>query len=191
MRVRTFLSAGLAFLLLQLAAGAQNPPKSTGNKDADVGAAEREIRQFYDAYAEDLRQHRREAIADRYDRRGYFSMGNGGKQFVLFDDNRKRYMTGWTGPKSFAWKDLSIEVLSPMSATVIGLFDWQGASGSKATLSYTGVLTKESGQWRIRVEDESSDPRGYSTQTISGSRNTAGIWKYSLTAQPEIGRAHV
>jgi hypothetical protein len=70
----------LFLLLLQTAADAQTP---AGQKA--VGAVERELRQFYDSYAEDLRQHRLEGIANRYDSRGVFSMGNGNKRFVTFE----------------------------------------------------------------------------------------------------------
>src|SRR5688500_5661333 len=115
----------LVSLLLSLLAIAGDAQKPSPKNASDLSATEQEIRQFYDAYADDLRQHRREAIAERYDRRGYFRMGNGSKQLVQFDENKNRYLTRWTGPKTFAWKDLSIEVLSPTSATVVGLFDWQ------------------------------------------------------------------
>ena len=87
------------------------------------------------------------------------------------------------GPKNFEWKDLSFDVLSPSSAAVVGLFDWQHPSGDKATYSYTAVLTKQSGQWRIRVEDESFNSSGLSSKAISGNR-TSGPYKYSFTAQP-------
>lgn len=145
---------------------------------------EREVKEFYDSYADDLRQHRTEAIANRYDTRGYFSLGNGNKRLVPFDENKKRYMTQWTGPKSFEWKDLSFEILSPNSAVVVGLFDWTGTSGVKDTLSYTAVLTKQSGQWKIRVEDESFNSTGFSTKVITGDRSTPGPYKFTITGQP-------
>ena len=154
--------------------GTQSPPAS----------AERELKAFYDDYADDLIKGRGEAIANRYDARGYYSLGNGSKRLISFDDAKKRYTTGWTGPKSFAWKDMSFELLSPASATVTGLFDWERPSGEKLTLSYSGVLTKRSGQWRIRVEDESFNSVGYTTKLISGDWNKPGPFKYSLTAQP-------
>lgn len=52
--------------------------KETPKPQNNGAAIEREIREFYDSYAEDLRQHRREAIADRYDqRRVFFHRGLG------------------------------------------------------------------------------------------------------------------
>jgi ketosteroid isomerase-like protein len=169
------------FLFLSLAVSGQTTSKP--NESLDHSKTEQELRQFYDAYAEDLRRHRTEAIANRYDSRGYFALGNGGKRFVTFEDNRKNYTTQWTGPKSFEWKDLSFEVLSPNSAAVVGLFDWTSSAGGTETGSYTAVLTRQSGQWRIRVEDESFNSTGYSIKVISGDRTTPGPYKYTVTAQ--------
>src|SRR5215207_7509717 len=140
----------LCLLILNAGVPGQSSPKAS--EQTDARAMERDIRQFYDAYAEDLRRHRTEAIAMRYDSRGYFSMGNGSKRFVPFEDNKKRYMTQWTGPKNFEWRDLSFEVFSPNSVAVVGLFDWTSSLGATNTYSYTAILTKQSGQCRIRVE---------------------------------------
>lgn len=159
---KKILIACLALLSAQVNAVAQN------------NHIEREIRAFYDAYADDLRHHRTEAVANRYDDRGYFSLGNGGKRFVSFEDNKKHYTTRWTGPKSFAWRDMSFEVLGPDSAAVVGLFDWTGQPGTTDTGSYTAVLIRRSGQWKIRVEDESFNTTGFSTKTITGDRFTPG-----------------
>ena len=46
----------------------------------------------------------------------------------------------WSGPKSFAWKDLSFEPISKDAAVVVGRFEWQTASGQTINSSYTGVL---------------------------------------------------
>ena len=163
---------------------AQIVPKPDSKIQSPASPAERELKDFFDAYGEDLRQGRREAIAIRYDSRGYYRVGNGTKSFVTFEDSKKRYMTRWTAPKAFEWKDLTIEVLSPESASVVGLFDYQAATGDKATFSYSAILNKQPGGWRIRVEDESFNTVGLTTTTISGDRNTPGLFKYSLTAQP-------
>ena len=173
-----FLLAFFFLSLLHIGATAQ------AARTNDSSAADREVREFYDSYAEDLRQHRREAIANRYDSRGYFSLGNGNKRLVTFEDNKKQYTTRWTGPKSFEWRDLNFEILSPISAAVTGLFDWTGSSGATDTGSYTAVLTKQSGQWKIRIEDESFNSTGFSTKVISGDASTPGPYKYTLTAQP-------
>jgi hypothetical protein len=128
----------------------------TKTTQEQIATAEKEVRQFYEAYAEDLRQHRRDAIADRYDRRGVYLMGQGRKSLSTFEAVRTRYLNKWNGPKSFQWKDLSFEILSPEIAAVIGTFEWQTTDGKILGFSYTGVLVKRDGQWRIRIEDESS-----------------------------------
>jgi hypothetical protein len=125
---------------------------------SSIAATEQEVRAFYDAYAEDLRQHRRAALAERYDRRGVYFMGNGGKRLQSYEATKDSYLTKWTGPKSFAWQDLTIEVLSPNVAAVLARFEWQTEKGETLTFSYTGVVIRQSGQWRIRVEDESRQP---------------------------------
>jgi len=185
MRKGQFLFVCCLLLGGGLVAEAQKVESPKPQKQNDVASTEREIREFFDSYAEDLRQHRREAIANRYDARGYFRMGNGSKRLVSFADTKERYLTRWTGPKSFEWKDLSIEVLSSDAAVVTGLFDLESAAGQKATFSYTGLLIKQTGKWRIRVEDESVVPsNGYTISKISGDRSLAGAFKESMIAQP-------
>jgi len=156
----------------------------TPKQDKEMVQAEREVRDFYDAYAEDLRAGRRESIADRYDERGYYRMGAGGKQLVSFEETKKVYMTRWSPPKSFAWSDLSFDILGKDSAVVTGLFDWETAEGVTLTLSYTGVLTKRAGKWRIRVEDENGSPNLIKTEPVLGNSSTAGAFKFILKAQP-------
>ena len=132
----------------------QQPAKTAG----PMSETERSIRAFYDAYAEDLRGHKRESIADRYDRRGVYMVGNGRKSLQPFDQVKDQYLTKWSGPKAFTWKDLSVEVLSKETAVVTGLFEWQADSGAVFNYSYTGLLVKQDGKWRIRLEDESTAP---------------------------------
>lgn len=181
---KKFVPVFIFLVLFQITAHAQGEiPSKTPKPNKAAIKTEREIREFYDSYAEDLRAGRRAAIADRYDPRGYFRLGNGSKTLVSFEDNKKRYLTRWTPPKAFAWKDLSVEVLLPDAAAVTGLFDWQAAAGDKATISYSALLVKQSGKWRIRIEDESISPLGYTIQPISGDQ-TGGPIKYTLTAQP-------
>ena len=119
---------------------------------------ERSVRAFYDEYADDLRQERRESIANRYDRRGAYLMGNGSKTLQTFEQIKDRYMTKWSAPVSFEWHDLSVEVISRDAAVVMARFEWATAAGKILNFSYTGVLVKQDGKWRIRVEDESTAP---------------------------------
>jgi hypothetical protein len=139
------------FLLLGLSVVGEAQNKS-------LAEVEREVRRFYDTYADDLREHRRESIANRYDTRGVYFLGNGQKSLETFEATKNRYLTKWKGPKSFEWKDLSFEVLSKDAAVVLGRFEWRTESGETFKYSYTGLLLKQSGQWRIRVEDESMQP---------------------------------
>jgi hypothetical protein len=124
-----------------------------------MSETERSVRSFYDGYADDLRQARREGIVDRYDRRGAYLMGNGSKRLQTFEQIKDVYMTKWSGPKSFEWKDLSVEVMSKDAAAVTARFEWTTASGQILNFSYTGVLVKQDGKWRIRIEDESTAPQ--------------------------------
>jgi hypothetical protein len=149
-----------------------------------VTRTEQEIQKFLTLYAEDIRQHRREAITNRYDRRGYYRMGNGVKTFRSFEETKTHYLTRWVGPKTFEWKNVSIELVSSQSAIVTALFDMTTATGSLVTYSYTGFFNKTSGEWRIRIEDESISPLGYTTQTISGSSSAEGLYKFTLKALP-------
>jgi hypothetical protein len=148
---KTFL---LALLLLVCGLGSHGQTSGTTRQDVSA-AVEKEIRAFYDSYAEDLRLHRRSEIAARYDDRGAYLLGQGKKSLQTFDVIRERYLNKWNGPKAFEWKDLSIEVLSPGTAVVLARFDWHTAGGQVFNYSYTGVLIKRGGRWRIRVEDES------------------------------------
>ena len=141
-------------ILVLVPASAQDA-KVTAGQNNYVATAESELRRFYDSYADDLRQRRREAIADRYDRRGVYMMGNGSKKLDAFEVVKARYLNKWKGPKSFEWHDLSFEILAPDVAVVLGRFEWQTEDGKILKFSYTGVLVKRDGHWRIRVEDES------------------------------------
>lgn len=160
---RLWLACALA---LCCAAAAEAQRAKTAEKQKNGAAAaggasarvEREVREFYDSYAEDLRAHRREAIAGRYDPRGVFFLGNGNKTFETYASVRNSYLTRWKGPKAFAWKDLSVEVVSPAAAVVVGRFEWQTEAGQTFNYSYTGLLLRRGGRWLIRVEDESTAP---------------------------------
>jgi len=158
MNIARFIFACYLLLCVSAVAEAQKAKAPNLQKQNDLAAVEHEVREFYDSYAEDLRRHRRDAIADRYDPRGVFFLGHGNKILRSFEATKSRYKTKWAGPKSFEWKDISIEVLSPDAAVVMGLFDWQTDTGEVLTYSYTGLLIKHSGRWLIRVEDESTRP---------------------------------
>jgi hypothetical protein len=171
--------------------GAQTIKTTTAQNQNDAAIVEREIKEFFDSYAEDLRQHRREAIANRYDPRGYFRMGNGSKTLVSLEDVKNRYLTKWVGPKSFEWRDVSIEVLSPAAAVVVGLFDWQRDAGEKETYSYTGLLVKQSGKWRIRLEDESGAPPQLPQSTQPSQQERKAITLDSAVLDKYVGQYQI
>ena len=140
-----------------LFAAAQKPADATRRQMSDT---ERAVRAFYDGYADDLRRERRESIVGRYDPRGAYILGNGSKRFESLEQIRDVYMNKWSGPKSFAWHDLSVDVISGSAAAVAARFEWVTQAGQTLHFSYTGVLVKRGGKWYIRIEDESSAPPG-------------------------------
>src|SRR6476620_12560122 len=88
-------------LLLTLSAFGQATSKQEKTKTT---AAEKELREFYDGYADDLRASRGAAIADRYDARGYYSLGNGSKRLVSFADAREGIQNNGRVPKALLGK---------------------------------------------------------------------------------------
>jgi hypothetical protein len=120
-----------------------------------------EARAFMDSYARDLLAGNRAAISARYDRGGAYFMGNGRKEFEPYDSIAARYGgPRWSPPATFEWRDLSFEPVGPDAVVVVGRFLW-GRRGAAApvALSYTGLLRRQDGVLRIRLEDESVDPR--------------------------------
>lgn len=116
-----------------------------------------EARAFMAAYAADLRAHDREAIAARYHPDGAHMIFDGMREFVSAADLRKSYLEGWTGPKSFAWRDLTYEVTGPDSVVVVGGFDWDDGKAVRK-MAYTGLLRRTAGGLRIRLENEGPVP---------------------------------
>lgn len=124
--------------------------------DEDVEA---EARAFMESYARDLRGGAREAIAARYDRRGAYRVGGGEKVLEPLDSIRAVYTGRWQPPTAFEWRDLSYEVLGDDAVMVVGRFEWTDQQGRMLPLTYTGLLVRQDGQWRIRLEDEDIAPR--------------------------------
>lgn len=132
---------------------------------------ETEARDFMDDYADDLRSGRRESIADRYDRRGAYRVGEGHKTLETMESIRSNYLSRWAPPASFAWRDLSFEPLGADAIVVTGFFDWGTAPGKKLAFSYTGLLVRQNGELRIRLEDESADPMVVAPRPKGSGRN--------------------
>lgn len=125
----------------------------------DPAAVEQEAQAFMVGYAENLRAHDAAAIADRYDRNGAYFLGHGRKELRAHDAILAQYRDAWTGPAAFEWEDLSYEVITGDAVVVAGRGLWTAdASSAPITLSYTGLLLRQGGELRIRLEDESIDP---------------------------------
>jgi hypothetical protein len=120
---------------------------------------EAEARAFMESYARDLRAGAREAIIARYDSRGSYRVGGGQKTLEPMDSIRAVYTSRWEPPAAFEWRDLSYEVLSDDAVMVVGRFEWTEAQGRVLPISYTGLLVRRDGEWRIRLEDEDVSPR--------------------------------
>ncbi|QKK03045.1 MAG: nuclear transport factor 2 family protein [Pseudomonadota bacterium] len=115
---------------------------------------EREAQHFMERYAADLRRHDRAAVAQRYDRDGATVIFNGERNASTFDEIVARYRDQWIGPVSFEWQDLAFQVLGPDTVIVTCEFDW-GAQDGIERYSYSGILQRQEGELRIRLEVES------------------------------------
>jgi len=142
------------FMLRYLEESRVGTPAEESDKPAE---AEREARRFMQEYGEDLRNHDRAAIAARYDRSGATVIFNGERNARSFDEIQTRYREQWVGPVSFDWRKLAYEVLAPDSVIVTGEFDW-GMPGGIGRYSYSGVLQRQEGELRIRLEVETLLP---------------------------------
>jgi len=121
-----------------------------------------EAKAFMQEYGDDLRLHRREALADRYSHRGVFLPSESSAGPISFEANAALYRTSsqWKGPEAFEWRNLFYEVLGPDAVVVVGTFLWRDASKREAIeFSYSNLLVRESGRLRIRVEHEAAKAR--------------------------------
>ena len=112
--------------------------------------------QFMASYAQDLSRGDRVAVAARYHPDGFYLLGNGSKQFLSHEAVVALYRDQWKPPSAFEWQDLSYEPIGNTGVLVLGKFQWLAADAKEpVTLSYSGLLLMEHGQFKIRVEDES------------------------------------
>lgn len=153
---RTF--AALLALSLTPACSYAPPPAAASDAAARAGLVA-EAQAFMASYAEDLIAGNRAAIAARYDRTGSWVLGNGRKMFSTAAATEAYYAgPGWDPPERFEWRDLTYEVTGPDSVLVLGTFVWKRKDGPERTFSYSGLLIRQEGTLRIRVEDESGKP---------------------------------
>jgi hypothetical protein len=147
----------LSFAVLLLAACTSAAPSGTPAPRGDIVA---EARAFMDGYAVDLRTGDRAAIAARYDRRGAYFAGHGRSELETWAQIEARYRDDWRPPAAFEWRDLAYEPAGPDAVVVTGLFTWtRAADVEPLLLSYTGLLLRQDGELRIRLEDESMSPQ--------------------------------
>lgn len=129
------------------------PPPAGGNSAALVSEAQA----FMESYARDLRAGERDGLVGRYDPRGAYMLGDGRKAFLPPDSIRAIYHGRWQPPASFEWRDMSYEPVGPDAVVVTGQFVW-GVSAERQLppYSYTALLVRHDGRFRIRVENESA-----------------------------------
>jgi hypothetical protein len=114
-----------------------------------------EARAFMDAYARDLSAADRAAIAARYDRRGVYFVFDGERDIPTWEAVEQQYRTQWQPPAAFEWRDLVYEPAGPDAVMVNGWFLWTLAAGQEPMrFSYTGLLMRQDGELRIRLENE-------------------------------------
>lgn len=152
---RMIWAAFLVAAMVPVGAAAQG----SDTEDAEDASIVIEAKTFMAGYAGDLIGGDRNAITNRYDRRGAWRVGEGEKVFESWEAIRRIYAEKWQKPARFGWRDLSYEPIGPDAIVIIGLFDWGlDDGGPPITLSYTALLTRQEGELRIRVEDESAAP---------------------------------
>ncbi|NKI36376.1 hypothetical protein HFP89_14490 [Wenzhouxiangella sp. XN79A] len=142
------------FILRYLEGSRVGVPPGQSEKLAE---AEREARRFMREYAEDLRNHDRAAIAARYDRDGATVIFNGERNASSFDEIETRYREQWIGPVGFDWQNLGFEAPGTDAVIVTGEFDWGTPDGIER-YSYSGILQRQEGELRIRLDVESLLP---------------------------------
>jgi ketosteroid isomerase-like protein len=129
-----------------------------------------EARAFMDDYARDLRAGDRAAIAARYDRDGAYVLGHGRKELMPHEAIVAMYQgPDWSPPASFEWQDLSFEAAGSDAIAVAGRFQWaMPAAPAPMVFSYAALLRRRDGVLRIRLEDESFDPRTLPAEPAPG-----------------------
>ena len=137
-------------LLLGLAA--QAAASGAGNACQVEGAA------FMRDYAADLSAGDRAAIARRYSADG--AVFNGFEPRTLRTPQQIQALyarSAWQKPEAFAWTDLSFEAVSENACLVAGGFSMT-RGGKTREFAYSGLLRRENGVWRIRLEHENPLP---------------------------------
>ena len=113
------------------------------------------MQDWYADYARDLLAEDRAAIIQRYHPDGAWIVRRGVPRLLTFAELVARYQgEAWQPPRSFAWRGLAFDPVGDDGMLVVGQFLWQRPAGTVERMSYTGLLKRVSGHWRIRLEDE-------------------------------------
>jgi hypothetical protein len=170
-------SRAVACLLLAFASACAGGPRAGDQALSAAGSAAlvREAQAFMESYGRDLRAGAREAIAARYDSRGAYMVGFGESKLVPADSLRASYMTTWRQPASFEWRGLAYEPVGPDAVVVTGQFVWGRPNRAPMTFSYTGLLVRRDGQFRIRLEDEDPAPPAPPTAPAAPADSARGL----------------
>lgn len=152
------LASAVVGLALVSEAGCAPMPSAGPTSPAVAAALVRDAEAFMESYARDLLAGERDRIVERYDTRGAYMVGEGRKALVPIDSIRATYHGRWRPPHSFEWQDLSYEVVGPDAVVVTGRFLWGLNAERQLHYSYTGLLVRQDGRLRIRLEDESGTP---------------------------------
>ncbi|HEV2865435.1 MAG TPA: nuclear transport factor 2 family protein [Allosphingosinicella sp.] len=147
------------------AAGAgmqDNAPAAAPDGAAETPGAARlqaEAAAFMEAYGRELAAGDFPAIARRYHRGGAWRVGAGESRFETYAEIAAFYAGEQWTPASFAWRDLAYEPVGPDAVVVTGLFQWgRRERGEPLLVAYTGLLVRQDGELRIRLEHESEAP---------------------------------
>jgi hypothetical protein len=149
--LRRRFPVSLAIVLAVCAAASPTLARAQAADSAIVA----EARAFMEGYARDLAAGSRAEIAARYDRRGAYFVFDGERDLPTWEMIDRQYRTHWQAPAAFEWRDLVYEPAGPDAVMVNGWFLWTMAAGEEPMrFSYTGLLVRQDGELRIRLENE-------------------------------------
>ena len=140
---------------------AANPPaQQRRSTDGMSEAAARsrivhEARTFMHAYARDLRNGDRAALADLYSRYGAWRLTADSAAYYRQDWEQIRAAFAapqWRPPARFDWFMLDFQTVGPDTVVVIAAINLGGSPGPALTHLYSALLIREEGVFRIRME---------------------------------------
>ncbi|SRR5713101_1311495 len=153
--MRALLPIVAGFLTVLVACDGQHP-RSTDRPSEDLL---RSAAQFYEAYSQDARTHKREKLAQYYAPSGAVIVLAGQRRFYSRAAIDSFYRGPWQGPAYFAWDTLAFDLLSPDLVLVTGRFRWLATGATDTTqYIYAAILQTVDSGLAIRVEHETPAP---------------------------------